>query len=70
ATLLVRQLPPTGYGLPIEVYAFTATTEWGEYEAIQADIFDHLIARLPVFDLRMHQAPTGYDFVRLRGDQA
>ena len=70
ATLLVRQLPPTGSGLPIEVYAFTATTEWGEYEAIQADIFDHLIARLPVFDLRMHQAPTGYDFVRLRGDQA
>ena len=54
-TILVRQLPPDSKGLPIEVYCFTSTTDWGEYEKIQSDIFDHLMAILPVFDLRVFQ---------------
>jgi miniconductance mechanosensitive channel len=54
-TLLVRQLQPDDNGLPIEVYCFTNTTDWGEYERIQSDIFDHLLAILPVFGLRVFQ---------------
>ncbi|MEM9501705.1 MAG: mechanosensitive ion channel family protein [Pseudomonadota bacterium] len=61
-TLLVRQLPPGPLGLPIELYCFTDTTSWGEYEAIQADIFDHLIAIAPEFGLRLFQEPSGMDF--------
>lgn len=65
-TLLVRQLQPTETGLPLEIYAFTATTAWAEYEAIQGDIFDHLLAILPEFGLRLFQSPTGADFVQLK----
>ena len=54
-TVLVRQLPPDSTGLPIEIYCFTNTTDWGEYERIQSDIFDHLLAILPVFGLRVFQ---------------
>ena len=61
-TLLVRQLAPGEAGVPIEVYVFTDTTDWIEYEAIQADIFDHLLAAVPEFDLRLFQHPTGGDF--------
>ena len=53
--LLVRQLQPDDTGLPIEVYCFTKTTDWSEYEKIQSDIFDHLLAILPMFDLRVFQ---------------
>ena len=60
-TLLVRQLDPGPQGLPVEVYCFTATTAWGEYEDIQSDIFDHLLAILPEFGLRAFQAPSGAD---------
>jgi miniconductance mechanosensitive channel len=60
-TRMVRQLAPTEAGLPLEIYAFTTTTSWNEYERIQADIFDHLIAVVPVFDLRLFQHPTGSD---------
>ena len=60
-TFLIRQLQPTEHGLPIEIYIFTATTEWAAYEAVQADIFDHIIAVLPAFDLRAYQQPSGYD---------
>jgi len=59
---LVRQLEPGPTGVPIEVYAFTRTTAWAEYERIQADIFDHLLASVGVFDLRVFQEPTGMDF--------
>lgn len=59
---LVRQLEPSPTGVPIEVYAFTKTTEWAKYEQIQADIFDHLLASVGVFDLRVFQEPTGRDF--------
>jgi len=61
-TILVRQLQPTSEGLPLEIYAFTNTTAWASYEAIQSDIFDHLIATIPEFGLRIYQAPSGYDF--------
>ncbi len=60
-TLMVRQLDPTSTGLPIQIYAFTNTTKWAEYEGIQSDIFDHVFAILPEFGLRAHQAPTGAD---------
>lgn len=55
-TLLVRQLQPTEAGLPLEIYAFTNDTAWGVYEGIQSDIFDHLLAILPEFGLRVFQA--------------
>lgn len=60
-TLMVRQLEPGPTGLPLEVYCFTATVDWVEYEGIQSDIFDHLIAMLPEFGLRLYQAPGGAD---------
>ncbi len=61
-TLLVRQLAPGPDGLPLEVYVFTKTVEWAEYEAIHADIFDHLVAAVRQFDLQIFQQPTGADF--------
>jgi len=61
-TFLVRQLAPGEHGLPIQVYVFTRTTAWVDYEGIQADIFDHLLAAVPEFDLRVYQDPTGADF--------
>ncbi|WP_284734370.1 mechanosensitive ion channel family protein [Sphingosinicella terrae] len=59
--MLVRQLPAGPSGLPVEIYAFAASTDWAEYERIQADVFDHLIAILPEFRLRLFQQPTGLD---------
>ncbi len=61
-TFLVRQLRPTEYGVPIEIYVFSKDQDWANYEAIQADIFDHLLAVIPEFDLRVYQNPTGADF--------
>lgn len=61
-SLMVRQLQPTSEGLPLEIYAFTNTTVWKDYEAIQSDIFDHLIAIIPEFGLKVYQAPSGTDF--------
>jgi miniconductance mechanosensitive channel len=61
-TLLVRQLPAGPQGVPIELYCFTTTTAWGEYEDIQADIFDHLLAIVPEFGLRLFQQPAGSEF--------
>ena len=54
-TFLVRQLPSSPEGVPIEIYTFTNTTEWVKYEQIQSDIFDHLFAILPKFGLRVFQ---------------
>ena len=64
-TLLVRQLAPGPQGIPIEIYCFTNTTNWNEYEGIQADIFDHLLAIVSEFGLRLYQQPAGADFQRL-----
>lgn len=61
-TRMVRQLEPTEHGLPVELYVFTNTTNWVEYESIQSDIFDHILAVIPEFDLRIYQNPTGHDF--------
>ena len=61
-TLLVRQLAPTEHGLPIEVYVFSKEKAWENYESIQANIFDHILAVVPEFDLRVFQDPSGKDF--------
>ncbi|HDR04836.1 MAG TPA: mechanosensitive ion channel [Candidatus Marinimicrobia bacterium] len=62
-TLMVRQLPPTEKGLPIEVYCFTNTINWVEYEMIQADIFDHILAVTRRFELRVYQLPGEYTVI-------
>ena len=61
-TLLTRQLAPGPQGVPIEIYCFSNDTMWASYEGFQADIFDHLIAVLPSFGLKVFQMPTGNDF--------
>ena len=64
-TFLVRQLSPESDGLPIEIYVFSSDTNWVSYEAIQSNIFDHLLAILPEFDLRVFQNPTGNDYRKI-----
>ena len=64
-TLIVRQLAPTQTGLPLEIYCFTDTPAWAEYESIQGDIFDHLLAILPEFGLLAFQQPSGHDLQAL-----
>ena len=64
-TFLIRQLSPSEKGLPIQIYVFTNVTDWIEYESIQADIFDHLLAIVPQFGLRIFQNPTGEDFKKI-----
>jgi miniconductance mechanosensitive channel len=66
--LIVRQLPPGPEGLPIEIYAFSNHTNWVAYESVQSDIFDHLLAIVPKFELRVFQQPSGSDF-RVWGSQ-
>lgn len=61
-TLIVRQLPADENGLPIELYLFCTDIRWAAYEAIQADLFDHIYAVLPEFNLRAFQSPSGYDW--------
>ena len=61
-TFLVRQLSPTEKGLPIEIYVFSNNINWVEYEEIQSDIFDHLLAVLGQFELKIYQHPSGNDF--------
>lgn len=65
-TLLVRQLALGSEGMPLEIYCFTNTTEWGEYERIQSDIFDHLLSIVPEFGLRLYQKPAGSDLDKLK----
>jgi len=65
-TLMVRQLQPTDSGIPMEIYCFTNTTNWAEYEGIQADIFDHILAQSREFGLNVFQSPTGQDFRQLK----
>ena len=70
-TLIVRQLQPTPNGVPIEIYTFSGETEWVAYEGLQSDIFDHLLAIVPEFDLRIFQSPSSHDFAafaRARGE--
>ncbi len=65
ATFLIRQRPPGESGLPIELYVFSNDNRWVNYEEIQADIFDHLLAVVPEFELRLFQNPTGSDLQKL-----
>jgi miniconductance mechanosensitive channel len=62
---LLHEFAPTEHGLPIEIYVFCKDTAWAAYEGVQADIFDHLLAVVPHFDLRVFQEPAGSDFQRL-----
>ncbi|MBN2523691.1 MAG: mechanosensitive ion channel [Bacteroidales bacterium] len=64
-TFLVRHLQPTEKGIPIEIYVFSKDQRWAYYESIQADIFDHILAVIPEFDLKVFQNPTGDDFKSL-----
>lgn len=65
-TMIVRQMAPTPEGLPIEVYCFTNTVAWVNYEAIQSDIFDHLLSIIGEFGLEVYQSPSGQDFRALK----
>ncbi|MEE9372521.1 MAG: mechanosensitive ion channel domain-containing protein [Saprospiraceae bacterium] len=64
-TFLIRHLAPTEHGLPIEIYVFSKDQSWANYESIQANIFDHILAVVPEFDLRVFQDPSGTDFSKL-----
>ncbi|MEN8117878.1 MAG: mechanosensitive ion channel domain-containing protein [Bacteroidota bacterium] len=64
-TFLIRQLQPDGKGLPVEIYVFSNDQEWANYESIQADIFDHIFAVIPEFELKVFQEPTGADISRV-----
>ena len=63
--LLVRHLQPTTNGLPMEIYVFTKDVAWVKHESVQADIFDHILAVVPQFDLRVFQNPGGHDLARI-----
>jgi miniconductance mechanosensitive channel len=64
-TFLIRHLQPTDKGLPIEIYVFCKDQRWANYESIQADIFDHIMAVIPQFGLRVFQSPAGDDISSL-----
>ena len=65
-TMMVRQLQSTDAGIPIEIYAFSRVQDWIPYENIQSDIFDHILAAVPMFDLQIFQNPTGSDLRALK----
>ncbi|MEH6498715.1 MAG: mechanosensitive ion channel family protein [Pseudoalteromonas distincta] len=65
-TLIVRQLAPGAEGLPLQIYCFTNTVSWNAYEAIQSDLFDHMLSILPEFGLRVYQHPSGMDLRSLK----
>ena len=65
-TMLVRQLQPTAQGMPIELYFFSANTMWVKYEALQAEVFDHVLAIVHQFGLKVFQSPTGLDLQALK----
>jgi len=63
-TFLVRQLAPDSTGIPIEIYVFVSDIAWANYEAIQADIFDHILAVVPQFELKIFQYPSGFSLYK------
>lgn len=69
-TIMVRQMQPTDKGLPFEIYCFSSDIAWVNYENIQGDIFDHLLAAIPKFDLAVYQTPSGRDFKEITLQQA
>lgn len=64
-TCMVRQLQPTDHGLPMELYFFSSIKDWVPYEGVQADVFDHVLAIIPEFDLQVFQSPSGRDFQKV-----
>lgn len=66
-TVMARQLEPTEFGIPLEVYCFTYVKEWQPYEDIIADIFDHLYASIHRFELEMYERPSAASFLSLEG---
>lgn len=68
-TFLVRHLQPTETGIPLEVYVFCKDKAWANYEGVQADIFDHILAVMPLFGLRVFQNPSGNDLRQLKSQQ-
>jgi miniconductance mechanosensitive channel len=60
--IMARQLAPTTQGIPLEIYAFSSDKRWENYEYIMSDIFDHLIAALPYFDLEVFELPSSSSF--------
>jgi miniconductance mechanosensitive channel len=69
-TMMMRMMEPDSQGIPIEVYCFTAVTAWAQYERIQGDVFDHLLAILPEMGLLLYQAPSGADMSGLAGQMS
>lgn len=69
-TCMVRSLAPSATGIPVELYCFTNTIVWTEYERVQGDVFDHLLAILPEFGLRMYQTPAGADLLQWQAQRA
>lgn len=68
-TCMVRELQPTSEGIPVEIYLFTSRQDWVDYEHLQADLVDYIIASLSRFNLRLYQAPSGYDLQMLRSQK-
>ena len=66
--LMIRHLQPTPTGIPIQLYFFSNRVEWTAYERVQSDVFDHVLAVIPEFGLRVFQSPSGSDVQRLRPD--
>lgn len=67
-TFMVRQLAPTEYGIPIQIYAFSSNKEWIKYENIQSDIFDHVFAVVTMFDLKIYQKPSSNTLEKVNGN--
>jgi miniconductance mechanosensitive channel len=65
--ILVRHMEPTESGLPLEIYAFCRDKRWEDFEDVQAEIFDHLLAILPEFELAAYQNPSGMDIRSIKG---
>lgn len=65
--MMVRMMQPTSDGVPMELYCFTTSTAWEDYEGVQGDIFDHLLSTMQTFDLALFQSPTGRDFQKAIG---
>jgi miniconductance mechanosensitive channel len=66
--IMVRQLHPTPQGIPLEIYCFSADKRWENYEAIMSDVFDHIIASAPYFELELFEEPTGKDIKQLKSN--
>lgn len=68
-TFMIRQLAPTEFGIPMQVYAFSSNKEWIKYENIQSDIFDHIFAVVPMFDLKIYQKPSSNTLEKINNSE-